>query len=48
MEAERRAREQQTKNIVLGLGDTFEDDDTDETADPLKDVSDSLDSILTD
>jgi small subunit ribosomal protein S1 len=52
MEAERKAREQQTKNIVLGLGDTFDEDETsngdDENNDPLKDVSDSLDSILSD
>jgi len=52
MEAERKAREQQTKNIVLGLGDTFDEDETSdgdgESNDPLKDVSDSLDSILSD
>lgn len=49
MEAERRAREQSAKDIVIGLGrdlDSDEDDDDDD-ADPLNGVTDSLDSILT-
>ena len=51
MEKERRAREEAARDIVLGLGDSLDgsDDDDDESAsssDPLQDVSDSLDSLL--
>merc|ERR1719261_945881 len=45
MEAERKAREENSKNIVAALGDSLELDDEDE--DPLADVSDSLDTLLT-
>jgi small subunit ribosomal protein S1 len=41
METERAAREEAARDIVLGLGDSLE-----ESVDPLKDVSDSLDSLL--
>jgi small subunit ribosomal protein S1 len=47
MESERKAREEAARDIVLGLGDSldgFGDDDDD--SDPLADVSDSLDSLL--
>jgi len=50
MEAERKAREEAAKDIVLGLGDSLDDlgsDSTDADFDPLADVSDSLDSLLT-
>lgn len=52
MEVERQAREEAARDIVLGLGDSLDDlsgDDAsgDATAkDPLQDVSDSLDSLL--
>merc|ERR1712241_1413144 len=55
MEAERKAREEAARDIVLGLGDSLDelgvngDDDStssDSAADPLADVSDSLDSLL--
>jgi small subunit ribosomal protein S1 len=47
MEAERKAREEQAKDIVMGLGDSLDDlaDDGD-SEDPLADVSDNLDSLL--
>ena len=49
MEAERKAREEAARDIVLGLGDSLDDlgggDDKD-SSDPLADVSDSLDSLL--
>jgi len=58
MEAERKAREEAARDIVLGLGDSLDDlglneeggdGEADESAssDPLSDVSDSLDSLLT-
>jgi len=55
MEAERKAREEAARDIVLGLGDSLDelgvngDEDStssDSAADPLADVSDSLDSLL--
>mmetsp|Transcript_778 Transcript_778/g.1263 ORF Transcript_778/g.1263 Transcript_778/m.1263 type:complete len:406 (-) Transcript_778:91-1308(-) len=57
MEAERKAREEAARDIVLGLGDSLEelgvnggssDEDSADgaSADPLADVSDSLDSLL--
>lgn len=49
MEAERKAREEAARDIVLGLGDSLDglgDDDGDGSSDPLADVSDSLDSLL--
>merc|ERR1712127_184741 len=47
MEAERRAREEAAKDIVMGLGDSLDDlDDSDDSADPLADVNDSLHSLL--
>lgn len=49
MEAERKAREEAAKDIVLGLGDSLDDlgiDDDDESDDPLAEVSDDLDSVL--
>lgn len=50
MEAERKAREEAARDIVLGLGDSLDgldgDDDGENSADPLADVSDSLDSLL--
>jgi small subunit ribosomal protein S1 len=54
MEMERIAREEDTKNIVLGLGDSLDaldgdevnGDEKNEAADPLADVNDSLDSLL--
>lgn len=54
MEAERKAREEAARDIVLGLGDSLDDlgangDDEDGSAtasDPLADVSDNLDSLL--
>lgn len=46
MEAERKAREEAAKDIVLGLGDSLDDLGSDDDADPLADVSDSLDSVL--
>lgn len=47
MEAERRAREEAAKDIVMGLGDSLDDlSDGDSSADPLADVNDSLDSLL--
>jgi hypothetical protein len=46
MQAERAAREQSAREIVMGLGDSLGDDDDDTTNDPLQDVSDSLDSLL--
>jgi small subunit ribosomal protein S1 len=45
MEAERKAREEAAKDIVLGLGDSL-DDLTNGAADPLADISDNLDSLL--
>lgn len=53
MEKERQAREDSAKTIVLGLGDSLDDlagdseDANGQTSDPLADVSDSLDSLLT-
>jgi small subunit ribosomal protein S1 len=49
MENERKAREEAARDIVLGLGDSLDglgDDDDDKSSDPLADVSDSLDSLL--
>jgi len=50
MEAERKAREEAARDIVLGLGDSLDDLSEEsangEAADPLGDVSDSLDSLL--
>jgi len=46
MEAERRAREEQNKDIVISLVDDLDDDEEGDGSDPLKEVSDSLDSIL--
>eukprot|EP00543_Licmophora_paradoxa_P001440 CAMPEP_0202458028 /NCGR_PEP_ID=MMETSP1360-20130828/20383_1 /ASSEMBLY_ACC=CAM_ASM_000848 /TAXON_ID=515479 /ORGANISM="Licmophora paradoxa, Strain CCMP2313" /LENGTH=398 /DNA_ID=CAMNT_0049078345 /DNA_START=56 /DNA_END=1252 /DNA_ORIENTATION=+ len=52
MEAERKAREEAARDIVLGLGDSLDelgvngDSEDGEAADPLSDVSDSLDSLL--
>lgn len=50
MEAERKAREEAARDIVLGLGDSLDDlgsgDGDGEASDPLADVSDSLDSLL--
>ena len=48
MEAERKAREEQAKDIVMGLGDSLDDlaEDGDSEEDPLADVSDNLDSLL--
>jgi len=49
MEAERKAREEAAKDIVLGLGDSLDDltaDEEGETSDPLADVSENLDSVL--
>merc|ERR1711976_99792 len=51
MEAERKAREEAAKDIVLGLGDSLDDltgsDDSEGgESDPLADVSDNLDSLL--
>lgn len=51
MEAERQAREEAARDIVLGLGDSLDDldgtnGDSDSNEDPLKNVSDSLDSLL--
>jgi len=47
MEAERRAREEAAKDIVMGLGDSLDDlGETGDSADPLADVNDSLDSLL--
>lgn len=47
MEAERQAREEAARDIVLGLGDSLDDLSSDSgSSDPLQDVSDSLDSLL--
>lgn len=48
MEADRKKREEAAKDIVLGLGDSLDDlgSDDDDLADPLADVSDNLDSVL--
>ena len=49
MEEERKQREQTARDLVLGLGDSLdglEGGDSSEGADPLADVSDSLDSLL--
>merc|ERR1712125_81697 len=48
MEAERRAREEAAKEIGLGLGDDLDDlgESSGDAADPLADVNDSLDSLL--
>jgi small subunit ribosomal protein S1 len=54
MEAERQAREVAARDIVLGLGDSLDDlggggvsdKVSSDGADPLQDVSDSLDSLL--
>lgn len=47
MEAERKAREEQAKDIVMGLGDSLDDLTEDgDKEDPLADVSDNLDSLL--
>jgi small subunit ribosomal protein S1 len=51
MEAERKAREEAARDIVLGLGDSLEElgvngNDSGDMEDPLANVSDSLDSLL--
>jgi len=46
MEAERKAREEQAKDIVMGLGDSLDDLTDGDSEDPLADVSDNLDSLL--
>jgi predicted RNA-binding protein with RPS1 domain len=48
MEAERKAREEAAKDIVMGLGDSLDDLSSDDAdgEDPLSDVSDNLDSLL--
>ena len=48
MEEERLQREQTARDLVLGLGDSLDGLDVDDktAADPLADVSDSLDSLL--
>ena len=48
MEAERQEREEQAREIVVGLGDSLDDltSDSSGSDDPLKEVSDSLDSLL--
>jgi small subunit ribosomal protein S1 len=48
MQAERAAREQSAREIVMGLGDSLGDDNDSllSSSDPLQDVSDSLDSLL--
>jgi len=48
MEAERKAREEAAKDIVMGLGDSLDDlsSDDGDSKDPLADVSDNLDSLL--
>lgn len=48
MEAERKAREEAAKDIVMGLGDSLDDLSSDDMdgEDPLADVSDNLDSLL--
>lgn len=47
MEKERQAREEAARDIVLGLGDSLDDLDAEsDGSDPLQDVSDSLDSLL--
>jgi len=53
MEAERQAREESARDIVLNLGDSLDDltgssggDGEGSSGDPLQDVSDSLDSLL--
>jgi len=49
MEAERKAREEAAKDIVMGLGDSLDDLTSDEgegAEDPLDEVSDNLDSLL--
>ena len=53
MEEERKARESAARDIVLGLGDSLDGlgddlngDSSGSSADPLADVSDSLDSLL--
>lgn len=43
MQVERQAREEAARDIVLGLGDSLSSGDS---SDPLQDVSDSLDSLL--
>jgi small subunit ribosomal protein S1 len=52
MQAERTAREEAARDIVLGLGDSLVNDSSSGSggsggnSDPLQDVSDSLDSLL--
>lgn len=48
-EKERESREATARNIVMGLGSALDGElsDDDDKADPLQDVSDSLDSLLT-
>lgn len=47
MEAERQAREEAARDIVMGLGDSLDDLSGDlDSSDPLQEVSDSLDSLL--
>lgn len=47
MEEERKQREQTARDLVLGLGDSLDGlDDESNGSDPLADVSDSLDSLL--
>jgi predicted RNA-binding protein with RPS1 domain len=45
MEEERKQREQTARDLVLGLGDSLDGDES-SGMDPLADVSDSLDSLL--
>lgn len=45
MEEERKQREQTARDLVLGLGDSLDGEES-SGADPLADVSDSLDSLL--
>jgi small subunit ribosomal protein S1 len=46
MEEQRLEREKAARDIVMGLGDSLDDLDGSSSSDPLKDVSDSLDSLL--
>jgi hypothetical protein len=47
MEAERKAREEAAKDIVLGLGDSLDDLGVDDDLiDPLAEVTDDLGSVL--
>lgn len=49
MEQERQQQEETARDIVMGLADSLDDlgsSDSDDSKDPLRDVSDSLDSLL--